>query len=180
MGQYRDKQRIVTYVRGEASLSTTSESHCDQETKPLWQITALIYWLVLIVGLLAGCARLPKEVYRGYSGPDLPDASVAIVDLGKAGLGASIDGMYYIDYAKYGTVKLIPGDHRIEWGHGFAISVLVDTAGYREYWNRVRVTLEAGHAYRLEADRTHGHGYSLYFWIEDMTTGRVVAGTKKP
>ena len=175
VGQYRDKQRIVTYVRGEASLSTTSESHCDQETKPLWQITALIYWLVLIVGLLAGCARLPKEVYRGYSGPDLPDASLAIVDLGKAHHGAFIDGMYYIDYEKYGTVKLIPGDHRIEWSHGNQ-SLLLDRLGYRNIWQSVSVTLEAGHAYRLEVDRTTGR----YFWIEDMTTGRVVAGTKKP
>ena len=42
------------------------------------------------------------------------------------------------------------------------------------------VSFEAGHTYKLCADRTTGHGYRVYHWIEDRTAGRIVYGEKKP
>ena len=60
------------------------------------------------------------------------------------------------------------------------ISVMVNPSMHDEGQEEVVVNLEAGHAYELHADRTTGHGYQFYFWIEDAQTGEVVAGAKKP
>ena len=46
--------------------------------------TLLFQTCVLMVVFLSACATTPREVYRGYSGADLPDTSLATVELGDA------------------------------------------------------------------------------------------------
>ena len=134
----------------------------------------------LLILLLAGCTTL--EVYRGYPGPDLPDASVATVELNPSLFGkrwARIDDVE-VDGEKFRSVKLLPGVHRIEWNRTFGVSFLVDPRMFVEYKHSATVTLDAGRTYRLQSDRTTGPGYRVYFWIEDAVTGNVVHGSKKP
>lgn len=135
-------------------------------------------FLIAFLLLTPGCAALPKEVYRGYSGPDLPDASVATVELGNVSW-LQIDGVR-VEPTKYNAVHLQPATYGIEFGKVFGVSYLVDPKMFVEYMWGEMVTLEAGHTYKLQADRTYGRGYSVYFWIEDKSTGNVVYGTKKP
>lgn len=142
--------------------------------------TSLLYAAFLIATLLStsGCATLLKEVYRGYSGPELPDASVATVELGNVSW-ARIDGLN-IDRQKFAGVKVLPDVHRVEWGRTFGMSFLVDPRMRVEYQDMATVMLDAGRTYRLQADRTYGRCYRVYFWIEDAVDGNVVSGTKKP
>ncbi len=121
---------------------------------------------------------MPKEVIRGYSGPDLPDASLATVELGSAHW-ARINELH-VKRLKYVIVKVLPGVHRLEWGRTFGVSYLVDPRMIVEYKESATVTLDAGRSYRLRAERTTGRGYRVYFWIEDALTRNVVYGTKKP
>lgn len=72
-----------------------------------------------------------------------------------------------------------PGVYSIEWGRVFFVSVMIDPRGFAEHGSRATVTLEAGHLYRLGADRTTGPGYRVFLWIEDVTGHRVVAGHTK-
>jgi N-acetylneuraminic acid mutarotase len=130
---------------------------------------------LLLVIFLSACASLPNEVYRGYSGPDLPDASLATVELGSSDW-ANIDSLR-VERQQYGSVKLLPGIHRIEWAQTFGVSVLVDARMIVQYQESWTVNLEAGHAYRLKADRTYGKGYTVRFWIEDARTGAVISET---
>lgn len=140
--------------------------------------TPVLCSLVALVGLLSGCSTLPREIYHGYSGPYLPDASLAIVDLGTA-QWVRIDDLR-VDRARYSAVKLRPGAYDIEFGRAFGVSFLVDPRMLVEQKQSATVTLEAGHTYRLQADRTYGRGYRVYFWIEDAGTGNVVYGSRKP
>jgi hypothetical protein len=57
---------------------------------------------------------------------------------------------------------------------------MVEPSGYAAFGMVSDVSLEAGHVYKFCADRTTGHGYRVYAWIEDRTTGRIVYGEKKP
>jgi hypothetical protein len=57
---------------------------------------------------------------------------------------------------------------------------MVEPSGYAAFDIAAEVSLEAGHTYKFFADRTTGHGYRVYGWIEDRTTGRIVYGEKKP
>ena len=116
--------------------------------------------------------------YKLYPGNTLEDHKIVKVRL-KDAYFAVIDGSQ-INRADYEEVHMLPGVHKIQWGKVFAISVLVDPAMLREGEGSAVVDLKAGHEYDLYADRTTGHGYSMYFWILDAESGEVVAGTKKP
>ena len=136
-------------------------------------------FFTLLVVIMFGCASVPKGSYRAYIGEDLPDSSLALLDIRRAG-SVQIDGMYYIEGSEYSMVKLLPGSHRIEWTNLFGISFMVDSRGIVAFDLKETITLQAGHIYKLRADRTHGHGYRVYMWIEDTNTGSVVAGNKMP
>jgi len=138
-------------------------------------------WILIIPAILTGCAAdHPKEVYRGYScGLEPPENSLAELDMGTA-CEAFIDDMHYVSAAKYRLVTLAAGVHRIRWAVVFGVSVMVDPSGYARYEALSDVNFEAGHQYKLSADRTTGQGYRVFFWIEDMTTGTLVYGAKKP
>ena len=136
--------------------------------------------MFILFSLLLGCATdYPKEVYRGYFGIEPSENELATLDLG-ATSEAIIDDMYYVSRAKHNTIKLPAGAHKIQWACTFGVSVLVEPAGYASFGIISKVHLEAGHTYRLSADRTTGHGYRVFMWIEDMTTGEIVYGEKKP
>jgi hypothetical protein len=135
--------------------------------------------LTLLVVFMFGCASVPKGSYRAYTGEDSPDTSLALLEIGRAG-SVQIDGMYYIEGSEYSMVKLMPGSHRIEWTKLFGISVMVDPRGIVAFELKETIILQAGHIYKLRADRTHGHGYRVYMWIEDTSTGSVVVGNKMP
>ena len=141
---------------------------------------AALGFLLILLSIFSGCAaHNPKAVYRAYYGVEPPEGELATLELGAA-YEAVIDDRYYVSRGKYGTVKLPAGSHRIWWATGFGVSVMVEPSGYAAFWIVSDVSLEAGHTYRLCADRTTGHGYRVYHWIEDRTAGRVVFGEKKP
>lgn len=135
---------------------------------------------LLLLLFLAGCAAgVPKGVYRAHYGTESPESELATLDMGAA-YEVIIDDRYYVSGRKYGTVKMPAGDHRIQWSTWFGVSVMVEPSGHASFGIVSDVTLEAGHTYRLCADRTTGHGYRVYHWIEDRTTGRIVYGERKP
>jgi hypothetical protein len=131
---------------------------------------------MLFLAGASACATVPGETYRGYAGPARPAAAVATIDLGDASW-ARIE-YAYAARPKHAVIEVPPGVHQIEWGRVFAVSVMINASGFAEHGTRATVTLEAGHRYRLGADRTHGPGYEVFLWIEDLTAQRVVAGHK--
>ena len=136
----------------------------------------------LVLAILAGCATrpLPSEIYQGYPGPELPDASVATVKWAYGfGTCADVIDFAHPDCSKYGSIKLAPGAHHIKWSRTFGVSVMVDPRMQATYSGNAQVELEAGHTYALRSDRTYGMGYRVFFWIEDTHTGSVIWGTKK-
>jgi len=144
------------------------------------QFTAALGFVLLLFLIFSGCAASnPKEVYRAYYGVEPPESKLATLDLGAA-YELIIDDRYYVSGGKYGTVKLPAGTHRIQWAVGFGVSVMVEPSGYAAFDIASEVSLEAGHTYKFFADRTTGHGYKVYCWIEDRTTGKIVNGEKKP
>ena len=142
--------------------------------------TAVFGCVLLGLLIISGCAaHNPKEIYRAYYGVVPSEGELATLEMGAAH-EIVIDERYYVSGGKYGTVKLPAGAHRIWWATGFGVSVMVEPSGYAAFGMVSDVSLEAGHVYRFCADRTTGHGYRVYTWIEDRTTGRIVYGEKKP
>lgn len=136
--------------------------------------------ILMVLSLLPGCETgQTRETYRGYYGIEPDESELATLDLGAA-CEAFIDDMYYVSQAKYSSVKLLPGVHQIKWTVVFGVSVMVDARGYAAYEAVSSLSLEAGHTYKLFADRTYGQGYRVFLRIEDMTDGKVVYGEKKP
>jgi len=85
-----------------------------------------------------------------------------------------------VNRSDYREIKLQPGEHVMHWEATFLVSVLIDADGYDQDATTNTVQLKAGHTYTLHKDRTTGHGYEMYLWMTDDTTGKVVAGEKKP
>jgi hypothetical protein len=118
------------------------------------------------------------HVYKLYPGKELAESEIVKINM--------VDAYYVIidDYkvtkSDYQQVLVLPGEHLVRWGKEFMISVMVDSSMFREGEGRAVVNLIAGHTYELYADRTTGHGYSMFFWIQDAKSGEVIAGTKKP
>jgi hypothetical protein len=146
------------------------------KAKTRWRMKVIVYSLAMLVVFMPGCASVSKEVYQGYSGTELPDVSLALLDIGKANW-LQINGMYYVEGSKYTVAKLLPGIHRLDWTTTFVVSALVDPRVIVDFRANATVTLEAGHNYGLQAERTFGPGYRVYI---DTSRGSVVAGDKKP
>jgi hypothetical protein len=135
---------------------------------------------LLLLLILAGCAAsAPKGVYRAHYGPVPPESELATLEPGAA-YELIVDDRYYVSGRKYGTVRLPAGSHRVWWATSFGVSVMVEPSGQASFGMVSDLSVEAGHTYRFCADRTTGHGYRVYHWIEDRTAGRVVWGEKKP
>jgi hypothetical protein len=129
--------------------------------------------------LLSACATTePVRPYKLYPGPERQLAELAVVQMGQAG-AAEFNGRP-VSRRDWSEVHLLPGEHTVRWLTQFGASVMVEPSGFATGGAEIRVHLQAGETYRLMADRTTGYGYRMYFWIENATTGTVVAGTRKP
>lgn len=109
-----------------------------------------------------------------------PHEELAILDW--SGWGAprvfGIDGKAT---AGQDQAKLPPGKHTIRYGGSFATSVLLNPKGSAEYDLGATIDMKAGHVYAPKSERVYGYGtYRDYLWIEDTTTGEVVAGQLPP
>lgn len=133
-------------------------------------------FIVLI--FLSGCATHDGMAYKLYPGQVKPKSEVATLELFNAS-SAVIDGLH-VSHGDYAKVHLLPGRHHVEWTSDHVVSVLIESSGFAQQESQNDVLFEAGHIYRLRSDRTTGPGYSIYHWIEDITTDSVVAGHKKP
>ena len=135
-------------------------------------------YVLLIIILLTGCATHESVAYKLYPGLNKPDSGIATLELFNAS-SAVIDG-HHVKHGDYDTVKLLPGNYHIKWTSVHGVSVLIEPSGFAQRESQYDVILEEGHTYRLRSDRTTGPGYRIYHWIEDKTTGSVVAGNEKP
>lgn len=135
--------------------------------------------VLVFLSLSYGCASYPStEIYKLYPGPVRSNDSIAVVHLGKE-RSVHIDGMS-INLRDWGSVHLPPGLHSITWQRMFMVSVLINASGWDKREIHLDINLEAGHVYILKSERTTGHGYRMYQWVEDLTSEKVVAGTRKP
>jgi hypothetical protein len=132
--------------------------------------------------ILAGCAGLTPDIYRGYVGKDAQQSEVAIVR-GETAAIYEINGtkLKHPDSERYyREVYLPPGEHTIRLYRWFGVSVLIVPKGYIEVVSEpFSLNLKAGHIYELHADRTTGV-IRIIVWIEDSTTGEVVAREVDP
>jgi hypothetical protein len=135
---------------------------------------------VLLCIVASACATAPEEAhpYKLYAGPERPLEELAVVQLGNAD-AAEFNGRL-VTRGDWSEVHLLPGEHVIRWQTEFGVSVMIEPTGFATYGTEMTAQLEAGRVYRLRADRTKGVGYRAYLWIEDASTGAVVAGTRKP
>ena len=128
--------------------------------------------------LIAACAFQVSHTYKLYSGPERSAEEIATLDLSGVDV-ITVDGLNVkrMDYAR---VQLFPGEHRITSAKEFGFSVLVEPSMHGRFERILEVNLEAGKVYKVIGDRTTGHGYQIFFWIEEANSGEVVAGEKKP
>lgn len=137
-----------------------------------------LWWL--LVACLVGCVAQSAETfaYKLYPGAPRPAAELAILRLGDA-QAVEIDGRP-VSHADWTEVHVLPGRQTVRWQTEFGVSVTVEPSGFATGGSEAHVELEAGRVYVFRADRSHGAGYRMYFWIEDVDGGRVVAGSPKP
>lgn len=138
--------------------------------------------LFLFVAALVGCAGLTPDIHKGYVGEDKSESEVAIVRAVTAAIH-KIDGnkVKHPDPNKfYQEVHLPPGLHTITLYRWFGVSVLIVSKGFIEVVSEsFSVVLEPGHIYELHGDRTTGV-IRVILWIEDSTTGEIVAREVDP
>jgi hypothetical protein len=153
-------------------------------------LRGLLPLVVVLALLLSGCGM------KAYEGPELPRSEIAVIDrwywhgsiLTFAGILPvwhprhearvyEIDGTQAPGY----RFHVRPGEHSVTVGYKKNISVTL--CGYTgcigEYRTRLSInfTAEAGHEYRIPAERRDERNW---IWVEDKTTGKVVAGEKPP
>ena len=124
-------------------------------------------------------ALLPKATVTSYTLVlSAPIEELAAVEL--AGVDfVVIDGLQ-VNRADYTRALLLPGKHQVAINKTFGFSVMVEPSMMGSFENALNVTLAAGKVYSVKGDRTHGHDYRIYLWIEEQESGEVVAGQKKP
>jgi len=161
-------------------MFTLFQCHTGSQKSFRYKLVVRCVITVAIIVLVSACGSYRSDhVYKLYPGPELPDSDVATLKFGNGVYVVEIDGLR-VSATDYGEVKLLSGVHTIRWEATFMVSVMVNSSGFdRAEIDNVAI-LSAGHTYTLEADRTTGHGYRMYLWIEDAKTGEVVAGVRKP
>lgn len=147
--------------------------------KHILQYQNIKYCIVVFAFFITSCGITNHYVYKLYPGPIQPDSEVSTLLFGTGVSEVTIDGMK-VNRSDYREIKLQPGEHVVQWSATFLVSVLIDADGYAQDETTNTVQLKAGHTYTLHKDRTTGHGYEMYLWMTDETTGEIVAGEKKP
>ncbi len=157
---------------------------------------ATVLRCLLVLGLvsgLTGCLVVPedqtyqslieseksgRQIYKLYPGKQRPSNELAVVFLNDIP-SVSVDGLSVFK-TDYQEIHLLPGRHALAWRKVFGFSVMVEPTMMKEAELALEAGLNAGHTYKLFADRTTGQGYRFYFWIEDVASGEVIGGLKKP
>lgn len=127
---------------------------------------------------LTGCASADRHTYKLYPGPERPAAELATLDV--TGVDSVIIDGLEVSRWDYGTVLLLPGEHQLVSTETFGFSVLIEPAMLGTFESTLDVTLAPGKVYKVIGDRTTGHGYRIYFWVEEVQSGKVIAGEMKP
>lgn len=130
--------------------------------------------------LLAGCAGVTPalEPYRMYTGPDRPPSETAVLDLKDA--TSAVVNDQRIDGSVHRQIILLPGSYKVTVACVWGASILVSASGFIHAEETLDVLIQAGHAYSLHCDRTHGMGFRTYIWISDDTVDMAAAGERKP
>jgi hypothetical protein len=137
---------------------------------------AFITLAVVVSALSTGCA---VRAVRLYDGPKLPDERVAILE--------SRGGAYVVQINDKavepgtGRAELLPGQSRIVYWGEFGGSVMLGPPIRRVGPLTAVLTLEAGRTYVVNAERRGSWDRpSLYLWIEDVASARVLHGARPP
>ena len=154
-----------------------------------------------LIAVVVGCSSPPREpdafvVYKGYAGPDLPVDQIAVLTCKSYCMAIwNVDDPDNPRKQWWSTVgvweketwveaSLLPGEYRLQYGCYKYATSLFD----RDLWfERLKtLELEAGHTYVADAacgiyytsflTGRRRSDYPEYLWIEDETTGAVVAG----
>ena len=73
--------------------------------------------------------------------------------------------------------ELKPGLHNIEYGGEIGTSFLLNPKMSDKYNYSATINMLANHTYKVLHERTYFYkGYNDYFWIEDKTSGEILAG----
>ncbi len=138
------------------------------------QVALPLFLSVLVSAAMSGCVS--TKTYQAYEGETLPKSKVAIlretnhfyiVAFCSTNL-KTIDGK---DVNGASMVDLLPGLHKVSFLIEF------DSYGGNARRGLFEFQAEAGHVYKLNVAKCTGIP-PLQAWIEDKTTGKVVAGTK--
>jgi hypothetical protein len=133
-----------------------------------------LFLSVLVFAAVSGC--ISTRTYQAYEGETLPKSKIAILrETTHFYIVAScstnlktIDGK---DVNGASMVELLPGSHKVSFLLEFESYGGNARPGFFEF------QAEAGHVYKLNVAKCAGIP-PLQAWIEDKTTGKVVAGTK--
>jgi len=134
---------------------------------------------LILVSLVLGCSSTPKGIYEAYEGERLTSTSLSKIDITNARFGVIIDHKYYVDPKKYSKILLLPGQHHIEWKHEFFSTLIPRTDMLYGLLMKTDLILEAGHSYKLQADRATRRGDRMRIWIKDLVTGKIIARSEK-
>ena len=144
---------------------------------------------VLTACLISGCASTP---FKAYDGPDLPEHEAVLLDWSACGVSCdiTIDGRALPRHALFVTGRLPierawlkPGTHVIEFNGSFGYTGDFYIRRFVTYQNSATIPMRAGHRYAVIHKRKRGWGmgnFRDYLWIENATTGEIVAGSAPP
>lgn len=132
--------------------------------------------VVVFALLLSGCAL---KAFKAYEGPELAKSEISVIIRSNSTRTFPLPALGHETYVlgvdgKTGpglVYHVRPGQHTAEVlyrTHALLFSI------YRAILT-INFTTEAGHEYYIPARRRHGRDW---IWVEDFTTGKVVAGEK--
>jgi len=138
------------------------------------RVALLLFLSILVSAAVSGCASI--RTFQAYEGETLPKSKIAILRETKKFYAISfcksdletIDGK---DVNSAGLVEMLPGPHKVT----FRLEYITWGSEYRQ--GSFEFQAKAGHVYKLDVAKCTGIP-PLQAWIEDKTTGKVVAGTK--
>lgn len=121
--------------------------------------------------------KYQQQVYKLYPGSQRPPGELAILLMGDVP-SVSIDGLD-VGITDYQAVHLLPGQHTVSLRWQWFLNQMEKTSKRGETERTIETNLAAGHTYILFTGITLWH-HQCYFWIEDVNSGDVVGGRKKP